>query len=323
MNFFLELTSKWHIKRRESFDLEFKENFHFGNPLFEYCKSLVWMANNKWGEIIFWVSDKPRIPVWMRNDKFQDCDPSKINQILQEYFSHEIEWEMRIEELSWKNFWIITVKEARQKPIICRKYQDPFLKESAIYYRYRWETREIRYTELSSILQQEREKEKNTWMQLIQKIGTAWPQNIHLVDTYKGEIITDKGKILLDETLLKKIKFIKEGEFVEKNGAPALKLVWEISGLTDATMIEPDIAYPYIAQQVQKKCHLKSFYALKLILDEYKIKGNQKFHTAIQSWNNNSIHKYSENLVQWINKLLADNPKIIEKLQEKSRNKIR
>ena len=33
---------------------------------------------------------------------------------------------------------------------------------------------------------------------------------------------------MLDEALAKKIKFIKEGEFVEKNGATALKLVGDV-----------------------------------------------------------------------------------------------
>jgi predicted HTH transcriptional regulator len=36
------------------------------------------MANNKGGQIIFGIQDKPRLPFGMTNDKFTNCDPAKI-----------------------------------------------------------------------------------------------------------------------------------------------------------------------------------------------------------------------------------------------------
>src|SRR5450631_1901081 len=104
MVFSFELTSKGHLKNRESFDLEFKSNFHFGSSLIEYCRSLVGMANNKGGQIIFGITDKPRLPKGMTNDKFQNCDPSKIHQVFSEYFSHEVEWEISSIEFDNLNF---------------------------------------------------------------------------------------------------------------------------------------------------------------------------------------------------------------------------
>lgn len=53
MDNLFEINEKGHLKRRESFDLEFKENFNLGNKLLEYCRTLVGMANNKGGKIIF------------------------------------------------------------------------------------------------------------------------------------------------------------------------------------------------------------------------------------------------------------------------------
>ncbi len=61
------------------------------------------------------------------------------------------------------------------------------------------------------------------------KIGKAGPQNIALLDTEKGVLERNNNSVmLLDEDLAKKLKFIKEGEFVEKDGATALKLVGDI-----------------------------------------------------------------------------------------------
>jgi len=319
MDFSFDINTKGHLKRRESFDLEFKANFHLGNQLLEYCRSLVGMANNKGGQLIFGIQDKPRLPVGMTNDKFTTCDPAKINQTLMEYFSHEVDWEMDTLEFNKLSFGRLRVIESTRKPIICKKNGDKVLREAAIYYRYRGETKEINFAELSNILQNERDKEKILWMKHIEKIGTVGPQNIHLVDTYKGELHTDKGKILLDKELLNKIKFIKEGQFVEKGGTPTLRIVGEISGLIDTEAFpQTDKVYPFRSEEIQKRCKLNG-YEFQLILKEYKIKGNIKYHTEIKSGIKTSIHKYSEDFVKKLEKLLIDSSDIIKTLRTTAR----
>jgi hypothetical protein len=323
MEFSFEINNKGHLKRRESYDLEFKANFHLGNQLLEYCRSLVGMANNKGGQIIFGIQDKPRVPFGMTNDKFTSCDPAKINQTLMEYFSHEIDWGMDTLEFKSKVFGRLRVKEATRKPVICKKNGDKVLKEAAIYYRYRGETKEINFAELFDILQNEKDKEKLLWMKHIEKIGTVGPQNIHLVDTYNGELHTEKGKILLDKELLNKIKFIKEGQFVEKGGAPTLRIVGEISGVIDTEAFpQTDKVYPYRAEEVQQKCKINQ-YDLQLILKEYNIKGNNKYHTEIKSGKKTSIHKYTEDFVQRLQKLLNDDKSILKTLRQKANDDLR
>jgi hypothetical protein len=320
MEFTFDINTKGHLKRRESFDLEFKANFHLGNQLLEYCRSLVGMANNKGGQIIFGIQDKPRLPFGMTNDKFSICDPAKINQTLMEYFSHEIEWDMDTLEYKSQQFGRLRVKESARKPIICKKNGDKVLKEAAIYYRYRGETKEIHFAELFDILQSERDKEKLLWMKHIEKIGTIGPQNIHLVDIYKGELHTDKGKILLDKELLDKIKFIKEGQFVEKGGTPTLRVVGDISGFVDSEAFpQTDKVYPFRAEEVQQECKINQ-YDLQLIFKEYKIKGNNKYHTEIKAGKKTSIHKYSVDFVQRLKKLLDEDKGVLSKLRLKAKN---
>lgn len=323
MEFSFELTSRGHIKKRESFDLEFKANFHYGSQLLEYCRSLVGMANNKGGQLIFGITDKPRLPSGMTNDKFLNCDSSKINQALMEFFSHEVEWEMDTLEFNGKSFGRIKVKEAKLKPIVCKKNSDKILREAAIYYRYRGETKEIQYAELSTILQQERDKEKLLWMRHIEKIGTVGPQNIHLMDTYNGELIINDEKILLDKTLLKNIKFIKEGQFVEKDGAPAIKLVGELTGLAETrTMSNPELIYPFRSEEVQERCGINQF-ELQLIIAHFKIKENSKLHASISSGKKTSIHKYSQECVDFINKALKKDKTLITTLRSEYKSRPR
>jgi len=293
-----ELNSKGHLKRRESFDLEFKSNFHFGDSLIEYAKSMVGMANNKGGKIIFGVTDRPRVPKGLDNDKFENCDPKTFHQVIQDYFSHEIHWDMNSFEFKGKSFGRIEVHESNVKPVICKKTKDKLVREGAIYYRYRGETKEISFTELFQLIEYERRKEKMLWMNHIQKIGQVGPQNIHLIDTYKGEIHVGNGKLLIDKSLIDKLTFVREGKFVETDGAPTLKLIGEISGVVDPPLtLPPDKVYPLLTKDLETKLELNS-YQINCVLWKMKIKGSAKYHAEIKSGKkSNPINKYSEDLI--------------------------
>src|SRR5690606_9816384 len=160
MDFKFELDKRNYIKKRESFDLEYKQSFQGGDNLIKYAKSLVGMANNKGGQIIFGIQNSPHIPIGIDIRKWNEIDPKKIDRIIREYFSQEIHWSQQILEYDNKEFGQISVLEAESKPIICTKNKDNLLKEGAIYYRYRAETKEIEYAELKHLLEKEKEKEK-------------------------------------------------------------------------------------------------------------------------------------------------------------------
>ena len=51
---------------------------------------------------------------------------------------------------------MLSVEEAAVKPVVCKKNKGDILREGAIYYRYRGETKEIEYSELSILLEKER-----------------------------------------------------------------------------------------------------------------------------------------------------------------------
>lgn len=295
-----ELNSKGYLKQRESFDIEFKQSFQFGDSLAMYMKSIIGMANNKGGEIIFGIQDSPRNPIGLTNDKFENCDPNKINQFLSEHFSHEIEWFMESHEINGLLYGRLWVEEAKIKPVVCTRNNKNILREAAIYYRYRGETKEICYPELANILNAERDKEKMLWIKHIQKIGEVGPQNIHLIDTFNGEIQTGNGKILLDKSIADKLKFIKEGQFSEKDGAPTLRLVGDVTGIIDNENVpKSDVLYPYRFDEVKTKFKINNF-QLQAILWKLNVKGNTKYHTEISTSKKSVTHKYSK---AFINKI--------------------
>ncbi|HAN17764.1 MAG: hypothetical protein A2X13_08420 [Bacteroidetes bacterium GWC2_33_15] len=307
------LDNKGYIKSRESFDIEFKQNFQLGDNLIKYIKSLIGMANNKGGKIVFGIQDKPHIPVGMTNNKFNEADPVTIDKTIRECFSQELIWSSSIYRFNDKDFAVLSVEEAELKPIICKKNKANILREGAIYYRYRGETKEIEYPELQKIIDKEREKEKLLWMNHIQQISTIGPKNVQLLDTYKGEISVGSGRILIDKNVLEKIKFVKEGNFVEKDGAPTLKLVGNITGIVDIeNTIPTDKLFPLFTKDLQERLNINS-HDIKCILWKLNIKGNQKYHSETKTGkNSNWVNKYSESLLPVLKRIINTKPDFLK-----------
>jgi len=106
---------------------------------------------------------------------------------------------------------------------------EQILKNGEIYYRYGGRTQKIQYAELENIINKRVEKNNKQWLDLMAKIGKAGPHNAAILDTEKGFIEKDDSRILmLDKDLVDKMKFVKEGEFVEKKGKATLKLIGNI-----------------------------------------------------------------------------------------------
>jgi len=219
------------MKHRESKKLEFKANFNIGS-MNDYSKTFAAFANNAGGIIVFGVQDKPRKPIGMTNKNLIEVDPEKITSYLNEHFSPEIEWELFDYEINGLQFGVILISESKRKPIVCKKEtRKQKAKESDIFYRYSGRSERIKFPELQNIFDTNREIEQKKWMEHIQNIAKIGPENIVLMDIFKGEIPNEHDtKIVIDKELLKEIKFIQEGRFVEKDGAPALKLIGSVQG---------------------------------------------------------------------------------------------
>ncbi len=308
MAFSFELDSRGYIKKRESYDLEYKQNFQGGDNLLKYIKTLVGMANNKGGQIIFGIQDAPHIPLGMTNNKFFETDPKTIDSTIREYFSPNLRWKSYPQDFNGNTFGVLIVEEAEEKPVVCTKNKGNILREGAIYYRYRGETKEIEYPELKRLLDKEKEKERNLWRQHLEKIAMIGPNRVQLLDIYKGEIEIGDNKILIDKAIINKLNFIKEGHFVEKDeeGIPTLKLIGDVAGVDLETITaNSDDLYPLTSKDLQEQLGINS-YELQAIIFKYKIKEKPKYHTMIRVGKNNVVHKYSKSLVSVLQRTLQN-----------------
>lgn len=100
-------------------------------------------------------------------------------------------------------------------------------------------------------------------MDLMQKIGRTGPSNAAILDTENGLISKGSARILVvDQQLVSKLKFIKEGQFSEKDGAPTLKLVGDVSPVDQVDVVKHvrenlTKAYPLSAIQLAERVAAK------------------------------------------------------------------
>lgn len=229
----LRVTDSGYLFHREGQELEFKEQFSFSG-LADYFRDFAAFSNNKGGYLVFGVKDSPRIPNGISENsinQFEKIDPERITGYLLEIFSGNISWEQALFEMDGKSFGVFRIYQTNVKPIIAKKDEgkDQVIKNGEIYFRYGGRTQKIQFPELEAIINKRIEHNNNQWLDLMSKIGSAGPQNAAVLDTEKSIIEKEDAKILVvDEALASKLKFIKEGEFVEKKGATTLKLVGDI-----------------------------------------------------------------------------------------------
>jgi len=150
---------------------------------------------------------------------------------LEKYFAPEILWQMESYEIDGRQFGLFIISEAFDKPVICKSSADK-VKEGEIYYRYRGRSEKIKYPEIQKIFHEREEKQKLLWMEHIEQIAKIGPQNLSYIDLIRGEFPRKNGQnIVIDKSLLTSLKYVKEYESVEKEGAEALKIIGEIHGM--------------------------------------------------------------------------------------------
>lgn len=311
----LQLNSRGHVKNRESQSLEFKQSFQLGDNLYTYARTLVGMANNQGGRIVFGVQDSPHVPIGLQNDRFANFDPKHLNRVFLDSFSFDVDWSLTTLSSFDVEFGVIEVRESERKPIICtRNHAKSKLREGAIYFRYRAETQEIRHQELQQILDEERDKEKKLWMSHIQSIASIGPQAVQIVDTMRGEMDIDGKKILIDSDLLSKLKVIKEGHFDEKKGAPALRIIGDIDGMADTSTVYTEAAYPYTQSDFTSKLPITG-YDFQVLAWKFALKGDPRYHHEIPTGPKSRTQKYSDKALVLLRDQLRSDPSILSKIK--------
>lgn len=232
------------IINREGTTIEFKESYNNGS-MAQYFRAIASFANNSGGYVLFGVGDKPRRLLGLKEKsllQFEELKTDVFTKNLQEYFSPEIKWDHCTFEYREMSFGVIYVYPLIRKPCICKKhYDDPnpkyTLKEGDIYYRYGGKSERIHYEELQAIIEEARKREERQWLDFAKKAVRIGVSNAALLNLDTGTISGMSGTIVLDENLLSKIAFIREGQFVENGGTPTLRVIGDVTDMSTGKVV--------------------------------------------------------------------------------------
>lgn len=211
--FEFQSTNQNNFLRRESSVLEFKEAFSLGS-LPKYLKTVAGFANNKGGYMIFGIREKPHTLVGLKDDRFANADTEKLTQYFQENLSHEVELEKFEYSIKNKNIGLFYISESNKKPIMTLKQSGDVYKAGEIFYRYGGRTDRIKPAELEQIINNRIKAEKESWQKLLVNIANSSPKDIALLDLNKKEVSENGNIVYIEDELIEKFRFVKEGKFV-------------------------------------------------------------------------------------------------------------
>lgn len=271
----LTLDSRGYVKSRESAKLDFKESFNWQNNA-EYIKTMAAFANNQGGFLVFGIKDSPREIVGLQGQAFDTLTSEKISEFVKSTLSHNLSYEFETLEFDNKKIGWIYTRESQIKPIICTKTigGGKDLKDGVIYFRNGARSEPIRSANLQKIIDDQRLAESKRWMELVKQAGVIGIENAAVLSLADGAVSAPGGRVIIDESIMKDLRCIKEGEFNEKIGAPTLKIIGEVEASSARVIernIDPEIKYQLTTKQLGEELGFpsKSAMANALALVKY------------------------------------------------------
>lgn len=258
----LEIDKNGNLSINESYFIEYKKSFQIDSQIFITMNGL---ANNNGGYIICGVIDQTHEPIGVNEkslENYKNIDNEKFRGRLYSICQPNIDYQHKLVEKYDKKFIIIYIEKSENKPHIFLN-ADGDIKPGDIYYRYNDSCKKIQYAELEEIIEYKRIREQEKWMNFLSKIAKVGVDNLIMLDTKNGKVISpDNNMIMVDSSVVEKMNYIREGKFVETNGAPTIKLiatVLEDSNKSGKAILAKDIFLDFLLQEkiIQSREYIK------------------------------------------------------------------
>lgn len=222
----------WRLTNGETDRIECKKSFDLRRAT-PWLKAVAALANNRGGYIFFGVEDKDErgffLVLGLQNDNFSKADPSQIATLLRSSFDPTPNFKKTQIELGGKVVGVLCIDRHASRPIIATKNENQGeIKEGDILFRYPGQSARISYSDLRAMLDERAADARNEILPMIQRLISLGPERAMVADLIQGQLADGKNIIQLSPEIIEKIVLIKEGEFNETAGAPALRLIGNV-----------------------------------------------------------------------------------------------
>lgn len=228
----------WRFKFGETDQHECKESFGFKHGD-QWLKAIAALANNRGGYIFLGVKDKDTTPidgldksyavVGLKDTVFQDADPAEFAKKIKAVLDPTPRYQTATIQIDGKSIGVIHVEQHPSRPVIASCSINDKIKEGDIYFRYTGQSVRIKYSDLRAILDDRDRQARKDVLPMVERLLALGPTRALVADLESGILGDGKQQIVIDQVLVDQIKFIREGDFNQADGAPALKLIGEVT----------------------------------------------------------------------------------------------
>jgi hypothetical protein len=238
---------KWRLVGGEHEGSECKRDFD-SKKIMAIVKAIAALANNKGGYIFFGVSNDG-FKVEGIGDEFSKTDIVRIVEKVKAHLSPTPSIEAKeIIDLGGVSVGFLYITKYPNPPVIVYRDGDG-LNEGEILFRYPGQSSRIKFGDLRAMLDERDRLAQSALARAAGRLADIGTRNAMIVDTNRNVLEDGGGSILIDEKLAENLKFIKEGEFEEKLGAPTLRLVGEVSPVSVKGLSTTIFAHAAIFQE--------------------------------------------------------------------------
>lgn len=220
------------LKVSEDDQLEFKLSFSFADNTFsKIVRAMAALANHRGGYILCGVEDgSGRIQGLPARQPF-NCDLARWAQVLKSCLMPVPIFERMITEVDGKIVGVIYVEPAENKPVIATKTFGEKVKDGAVYFRYPGQSTSIGYGEMVTLLAERDRRAQRGLLNHLNIFADRAPEDLALIDLKEGRMMDSPRPIALSSDMISRLNLIKQGEFVEKAGAPAVRLIGDATAI--------------------------------------------------------------------------------------------
>lgn len=229
--------NQWRLKAGETDRVECKRSFSLRNAA-PWLRAAAALANNRGGYVFFGVADKDdngacRV-IGLSGSEFRDADPGEITARLQSSFQPTPRTQKATIEIGGMTIGVLHIERHESRPVIATKNDGggAEIKEGDIFYRYPGASRRISYGDLRALLDERDVRVREAVLPMVQRLLELGPDRAMVADLAAAKLIDGKTSIELSDEIVERLAVIKEGEFEEKAGAPALRLIGDVKAAT-------------------------------------------------------------------------------------------